>query len=65
MGQQMKMNSKKKSHTSSEFSIIKGYLFKGRLTDQNPLHEQETGRESEHTLYTSIYSIRGHNEVGR
>ena len=34
----------KKSHTSSELSVIKGYLFRG-LTD-HPLHERGTGTKA-------------------
>lgn len=34
----MKKDSKTKSHTSS-LSIIKGLIFRGRLTDQSPLHQ--------------------------
>ena len=41
----VKKDSKKKSHTSSELSIIKGFLFRGRLTDHSTLYEQETGTE--------------------
>lgn len=33
--QSVKMDAIKKSHSSSEFSIMKGYLFRGRLTDQS------------------------------
>ena len=35
----LKMNVKKKYHTSSELSIIKNYLFRVRLTDHSPLHK--------------------------
>ena len=64
----MKIDSKKKSPTISELNIIKGYLFRGRLTDHSPLHrEQEqksaARRERDHMLYISIYRIRGHAQV--
>ena len=65
------MDAKKQSHTSSELSIIKGYLFRGRFTDHSPLREWATGtefssqkRESKHTLYIDIYSKRGHTQMG-
>lgn len=62
---------KMKSHTSSEVSIIKGYLFWWRLTDYNPLLELETAaKSSSHeearcVFYIIIYNIRGHIQVGR
>ena len=40
------MDAKKKSHTSSELSIIECYLFRVRLTDYSSLHEWGTGTES-------------------
>ena len=49
VGGQMKMDTKKKFHTSSELNIIKGYLFRDRLTDHSPLLEQGTATES-HSL---------------
>lgn len=65
------MDAKKKFHTSLELSIIKAYLFRGRLTDYS-LHEQGTGtkqepnrasrREAGQTLYIGI---RGYAQVGR
>ena len=53
-----------------------GYLFRCRLTNQNPLFERrseteshkqsrEAGKEDGFMLYISIYSIRGHTPVGR
>ena len=42
----VKKDAKKKSHTSSELSIIIGYLFRGWLTDHSPLHKRGTGTES-------------------
>ena len=42
----LKKDTKKKSHTSSEMSIIKDYLFRGRLTDHCPLPEWGTRTES-------------------
>ena len=45
----MKMDAKKKSHTSSGLSIIKGFLFRGRLTDHSSLLGWGTATES--TLY--------------
>ena len=58
------------SHTSSELSIIKGSLYRGRLTDHSPLHKQETetnqagerGRLLK--LYISIYNTRDHAQAG-
>ena len=41
----VKMDIKKKSHTSSELSTIKGYLFSGRLTDHSPLPEWENSNQ--------------------
>ena len=38
----LKTDVKKKSNTSSELSTIKGYLFKGKLTDHSPLLELGT-----------------------
>ena len=62
----VKKDTKKKSHTSSELRIIEGYLFRGRLTNHNPLLERRTaGKETGHTLYISINSIRSHAQVGR
>ena len=70
----MKTDAKKKSHTSSELSIIKGCLFRGRLTDHSSLLEQGTAtesssqkteeREGAHTLI-AIYGKIGHTQVGR
>ena len=45
-GHGVKTDAKKKSHTSSELSIIKDYLFRDTLTDHSPLHKQETGTKS-------------------
>ena len=45
----MNMHAKKKSHTGSELSMIKGYLFRGRFTPQfvhSPLHGWGTGTKS-------------------
>lgn len=60
-----------KSLTSSELSMIKGYLFRGGLTDYSPLHQWEAGTKSRHrkreagcVLYISIYSVRGQAQVG-
>ena len=65
----MKMDPKKKSHTSLELSIIKGYLFKvdSQITvlyyngkqQQNPIARSE----ARHMLYIGIYSIKGHAQV--
>lgn len=33
--QSVKMDAIKKSHSSSEFSIMKSYLFRGRFTDRS------------------------------
>ena len=38
----LKTDVKKKPHTSLELSTIKGYLFRGRLTDHSPLLELGT-----------------------
>ena len=60
------MDAKKKFHTSSELSEIKGYLFRGTLPDHSFLSNRgkepypAAGRERECMLYISIYSIRGH-----
>ena len=35
-----------KSHTTSELRKMDGYLFRGRLTNQNPLLEQRTETKS-------------------
>ena len=58
----VKVDAKKKPHTSSELSIIKSYLFRGRLADHNPLHERGTelnpSARRESFLYAGIYSIK-------
>lgn len=66
----VKMQTKTKSHTSSELSTVKGCLFRSRLTDHSPLLEWENSNpvqqleERVGTLYIDIYSIRGHTQVG-
>ena len=65
------MEAKKKSHTSSEMSIIKSYLFRDRLIYHSPLSNGEKepnpadGREWERVLCIGIYSIRGFAQMGR
>ena len=67
----MKTDAKKKSHASSELSIIEGYLFgvDSQITVLYSNGEQQPNpaarRERECLLYISIYSIRGHAQVGR
>lgn len=69
-GYHMKMEVIKYSLTSSELGIIKSYLFRCSLIDYSLLPQWGTGtgsrigRESEHSLYISIYSIRVHAPVG-
>ena len=58
----MKMDTKKKSHTTSELSIIKGYLFRGTLTDHSPLFEWEAATES--AAGRERTRLRGHTQVG-
>ena len=60
----------KKSNNSSELRIIDGYLFRGRLPNQNSLLEWRTETESytekevRLLLYTGINSIRGYALMG-
>ena len=61
--QSLEMDAKKKSHTSSELSTIKSYLFRGRLTDpllcmngeQKP--NPAAGRERENMHFTSAFIV--------
>ena len=63
------MDAKKKSHTSSELSIVKGYLgVDSQITifcwngEQQP--NPAAGKEARHVLYIGMNSIRGHAQMG-
>ena len=55
----LKRDAKKKSHTSLELSIIKGYLFSDRLTEHSPLLEQgiQQPKEKGSTNFTSAFIL--------